>query len=81
MPAFSGSVELGQKIAASDDFKACVARQLFRYAFARVELPADTSGIDELESVFAASKWDLPTALARLASSAGFRFHVKGDAP
>ncbi len=81
MPAFSGPVELGQKIAASDDFKACFARQLFRYAFARVEVAADANGIDEWRSVFEASKWDLPTALARLVGSTAFRFHAKGDAP
>jgi len=81
MPAFSGPVELGQKIAASDDFKACFARQLFRYAFARVEVAADANGIDEWRSVFEASNWDLPTALARLVGSTAFRFHAKGDAP
>jgi hypothetical protein len=81
MPAFTGPVELGQKIAASDDFKACFARQLFRYTFARVELTADASGIDELRAAFETSKWDLPTALAVLVDSNGFRYHSKGDAP
>jgi len=81
MPAFSGPVELGQKIAASNDFRACIARQLFRYAFARVELAADMSGVDELQTAFEDSKWDLPTALARLVGSTAFRFHAKGDAP
>ena len=81
MPAFTGPVELGQKIAASDDFKGCFARQLFRYTFARVEQPADANGIAELRAGFEASQWDLPKALATLVESNAFRYHAKGDAP
>lgn len=34
---FDGLTELGQRLAASNDVKACVARQWFRYAFGRAE--------------------------------------------
>ena len=80
-PAFTGPVELGQKLAGSDMFKDCVARQLFRYAFARVELDADAAGIKELRGAFDTSRWDFPATLASLTESNGFRYHSKGDAP
>jgi len=79
--AFNGPIELGQKIATSEMFKDCVARQLFRYAYARVELDADASGINELRAAFEGSHWALPATLATLTESNGFRYHSKGDAP
>jgi hypothetical protein len=80
-PDFNGPVELGQKLAASPDFKACFARQLFRYVYGRVETSADEQGITELAGVFTTAKWDLRGGLAALAGSDGFRYRNKGDAP
>jgi hypothetical protein len=80
-PDFNGPVELGQKLAASDDFKACFAKQLFRYVYGRVETSADTAGITELEGAFTTAKWDLRGGLAALVGSDGFRYRNKGDAP
>ena len=80
-PDFNGPVELGQKLAASPEFKACFARQLFRYAYGRLETDLDTAGIDQLEAGFAASSWNLGKGLSSLVTSDGFRYRNKGDAP
>jgi hypothetical protein len=80
-PEFNGPVELGQKLATSDKFKACFARQLFRYVYGRVETAADGAGISELEGAFTTARWDLRGGLAALVGSDGFRYRNRGDAP
>ena len=82
-PDFNGPVELGQTVAASPDFKACFARQLFGYVSGRVETTADEAGITELEGAFTTASWDLLrgglTALAGAATASATR--NRGDAP
>jgi Protein of unknown function (DUF1592)/Protein of unknown function (DUF1588)/Protein of unknown function (DUF1595)/Protein of unknown function (DUF1587)/Protein of unknown function (DUF1585) len=80
-PEFSGPVELGQKLATSPEFKACFARQLFRYTYGRVETAADEAGIAELEAGFEASTWSFGKGLTSLVTSNGFRYRNRGDAP
>jgi len=80
-PDFNGPVELGQKLAASPEFKACFAKQLFRYVYGRVETQADGQGITELQTAFTTASWDLRGGLAALVGSDGFRYRNKGDAP
>jgi len=80
-PDFNGPVELGQKLAASPDFKACFAKQLFRYVYGRVETTADAQGITELQTAFTTVSWDLRGGLSALVGSDGFRYRNKGDAP
>jgi lysozyme family protein len=80
-PDFNGPVELGQKLAAAPEFKACFATQLFRYVYARVETAHDAAGITELQGNFEAGAWNLPKGLAALVRSDGFRYRNKGDAP
>lgn len=45
---FDGLEELGQRLAQSEDVKACVARQWFRYAFGRIEGEADAEVLNAL---------------------------------
>jgi hypothetical protein len=80
-PDFNGPVELGQKLAASPDFEACFARQLFRYVYGRVETANDAAGITELQTSFTTAKWDLRGGLAALVGSDGFRYRNRGDEP
>ncbi len=80
-PDFNGPVELGQKLAASPDFEACFARQLFRYVYGRVETANDEAGITELQTAFTTAKWDLRGGLASLVGSDGFRYRNRGDEP
>ena len=44
---FTSPKELGAILAGNQECQKCVVRQLFRYAFARPETPADTHVIDE----------------------------------
>ena len=80
-PDFNGPVELGQKLAAAPEFKACFARQLFRYVYGRVETSNDEAGITELETAFTTATWDLRGGLTSLVGSDGFRYRNRGDAP
>jgi hypothetical protein len=80
-PDFNGAVELGTKLATSAQFKACFAKQVFRYAYARMETDHDTQGITELQASFEAGSWNLAKGLAALVRSDGFRYRNKGDAP
>ena len=80
-PDFTGPDRVGQKLAASPEFKACFARQLFRYAYGRLETDLDTAGIDQLAAGFTASSWNLGKGLTSLVTSDGFRYRNKGDAP
>ena len=80
-PDFNGPVELGQKLAASPEFKSCFATQLFRYVYGRVETTADGQGITELQTAFTTASWDLRGGLAALVGSDGFRYRNRGDAP
>jgi hypothetical protein len=80
-PDFNGPVELGQKLAAAPEFKACFATQLFRYVYGRVETPADAAGITQLQTAFTTASWDLRGGLASLVGSDGFRYRNKGNAP
>jgi Protein of unknown function (DUF1592)/Protein of unknown function (DUF1588)/Protein of unknown function (DUF1595)/Protein of unknown function (DUF1587)/Protein of unknown function (DUF1585) len=80
-PDFNGPIELGQKLAASPEFKTCFARQLFRYVYGRAETTTDEAGITELEGVFTTASWDLRGGLTALVGSDGFRYRNRGDAP
>jgi Protein of unknown function (DUF1592)/Protein of unknown function (DUF1588)/Protein of unknown function (DUF1587)/Protein of unknown function (DUF1595)/Protein of unknown function (DUF1585) len=80
-PDFNGPIELAQKLAGSAEFKACFARQLFRYVYGRVEVDQDMPGIAELEQSFAGSGWEFRKGVSALVQSAGFRYRNKGDEP
>jgi hypothetical protein len=80
-PDFNGPIELGQKVGASTEFKACFARQLFRYVYGRVETASDEAGITELQGSFTTAAWNLGRGLTALADSDGLRYRNKGDAP
>jgi hypothetical protein len=78
---FTGPTDLGQKLAQSNQYRQCFAKQLFRYAYGRVETSMDTPGITQLQGSFEGSNWAFDKGLAALAQSDGFRYRSKGDAP
>jgi hypothetical protein len=80
-PDFNGPVDLAQKLAQSDQFRGCFARQLFRYAYGRVETNMDAPGIAQLQGRFEGAKWVFGKGLTALALSDGFRYRNKGDEP
>jgi hypothetical protein len=81
-PGFMGPIQLGQKIAASSQFEACFATQLFRYAYGREEDPvADLPGINNMQGAFQKAQWAFAQGLTALVESDGFRYRVRGDEP
>lgn len=68
-----GPVELGQKIASSDGGKACMVRQMYRHAFARMETRADTCTLVDIAQRFAASNFDVRELMLDIVTSEGFR--------
>jgi len=80
-PDFNGPTELAKKIAASPEFRACFATELFRYVFGRTEATQDAVGITELQGSFEHAQWDFGKGVSSLVLSDGFRYRNKGDAP
>jgi Protein of unknown function (DUF1592)/Protein of unknown function (DUF1588)/Protein of unknown function (DUF1595)/Protein of unknown function (DUF1585)/Protein of unknown function (DUF1587) len=77
---FDGAVELSQLLRDDPRAAACVARQVYRYATAHVELDGEASQIDALVSAFESSGHDFRQLVAQVVQSDGFRFAAK-EAP
>ncbi len=69
----SGPLDLIQRIANADEVTTCVAKQLFRYSFSRMEASDDEATLAELTSSFRASNRHLASLLTAIASSPAFR--------
>ena len=63
---FTTPKQLGQILARSPECQECVVKQLFRYAFGRLETDADRALIDEAEAVFRNSGFRLTALMAYL---------------
>jgi hypothetical protein len=72
--AFEGVVELGERLAGSEEVQECVARQWFRYAIGRFEQDVDACSMQQLLALFAASEHDLNTLPRALAETDAFRY-------
>jgi hypothetical protein len=69
---FSDSLKLGQILAGSPVCQECMVRQLFRYAYGRMETPADTETIHQLFVTFRDSGFRFKTLLMALVRSPEF---------
>lgn len=72
--AFVGAVELAHKLAASDEVRACVQKQWFRFSLGRTERTEDTCSMNDVAAQFAASDYNVKTLLLALVSSDAFRY-------
>ncbi len=72
-PSFVGGLELGDKLARSPQVTRCAARQLFRYAFGRLETPTDECFLDGLSRRMEATNADFLDLVVELAASPPFR--------
>lgn len=66
---FQGVGELSEKLVASEDARACMSVQLFRYAFSRREAGEDLCAIREIDTEFESSGRALRSLLLAVASS------------
>jgi hypothetical protein len=72
--AFDGALELGRKLAGSQQVQRCVVQHWFRYALGRVETDADACAIADLEQRFEAAKHNVPEWLVSIVASDAFRY-------
>jgi hypothetical protein len=81
--AFSGAIELAQLLASSDQVKACVESQWFRFGYGRFETEEDECSIDEIHAAFAASNYDIKELIIALTLTDAFRYRhaVQEDSP
>jgi hypothetical protein len=70
---FTSPKELGRILAENQECRKCVVKQLFRYAFARPETPADAHLLDEAYQRFEASGFRFQELILALVRSAEFR--------
>jgi hypothetical protein len=71
--AFSSPKELGRILASNPECRKCVVRQLFRYALARPETPADAHLIEGAFQRFEASGFRFQELMLALTLSTEFR--------
>ncbi|MRG92206.1 DUF1592 domain-containing protein [Polyangium spumosum] len=71
---FHGVVELGQRLAQSEEARQCVATQWFRFAYGRVEGEDDRCSMNELQKAFEASGFNVKELLVALTQTDAFRY-------
>jgi hypothetical protein len=72
--AFHGAVELGQKLASSQQVRRCVATQVMRYALAVTRTEVKPCMVDGVAKAFDASGRDLSELLVAVVKSDAFRY-------
>ncbi len=71
---FTGVRELAEKLAASDQVRACVATQWFRFASGRSEADGDTCSLAAMNSAFGGSQGDLVELIVATTQTDAFWF-------
>lgn len=71
---YDGVVELAAKLASSDQVKACVATQWFRFGYGRAETAADACSMAGIQSAFAAADYDIKELIVALTLTDAFRY-------
>jgi hypothetical protein len=71
---FDGAVELAQRLGTSEEVRACVVRQWFRYGQGRNETTADACTMAKLQDAFAAAKYDIRELLVALTQTDAFLY-------
>jgi hypothetical protein len=71
---YDGVVELAARLASSDQVKACVATQWFRFGYGRSETEADACSVDEVQAAFAAANYDIKELIVALTQTDAFRY-------
>ncbi len=72
----SGPTEMVERLAQSDEVRACFAKQLFRYAYGRRETKADGCSEERLLNEFIASGYNLRGAISALTRTDAFLYRV-----
>jgi hypothetical protein len=80
---FNGAVELAHLLASSEQVKACVVNQWFKFGYGRFETDEDECSVDEIHAAFAASNYDIKELIIALTLTDAFRYRhaVQEDSP
>lgn len=76
---FTDAIELMQRIADSDDGKACFVGHWLSQAYRRPPEPGDACTVEQLGRAFADSDGDLVELMVSLAKSDNFRYRLKSE--
>jgi len=71
---FVGAIELSDRLAESEEVRACMTRQVFRYATGRTEENQDICSLQQIEQSDLEHDGSIRELLVAIASSDGFRF-------
>lgn len=71
---FDGVIELGQKLATSEEVRNCVATQWFRYGFGRGEESVDECSMNVVRESFEASGYNIRELIVALTQTDAFRY-------
>ena len=77
-PRAVSAASLAKKLAKSEQVKACVVTQWFRYAYGRGEAEADTCTLKRLTDSFAKANYDVRELVIALTQTDAFRFRKAG---
>lgn len=74
---FTGTRELGARLAEDPRVMECLVRQFYRYGSARLDVSSDQQPLDQINEAFAAGGYQLSALLLALVGSDGFRYTVE----
>jgi hypothetical protein len=72
----TGPVDLVTQLASSTQAQECFALQQFRYAFGRIETPADACSMQQVYQAFASGKLNIEALLLAIVQSDAFRYRT-----
>lgn len=71
---FNGAVELADRLATSEEVRACVVTQWFNYGHGRTTTTEDSCTIQQLRTTFASAKYDVKALLIGLTQTDAFLY-------
>jgi hypothetical protein len=74
---FDNAVDLMKKLAANPKVQSCFARQAFRLASGRMEIPADARALDAIDNAFGQSGFDIRALVVAVTTSPSFLYRAE----
>lgn len=71
---FNGAVELAKRLGQSEQVRACVVKQWFRFGYGRAEQDADSCSLGQVELAFQSSNYNVKELLMALTQTDAFRY-------
>jgi hypothetical protein len=71
---FNGAVELARRLGESEQVRACVVKQWFRFGYGRAEQDVDSCSLGQVEQAFKTSNYNVKELLIALTQTDAFRY-------